>query len=96
MSERQLRRRCQDSIGYGPATLRRILRFRRFVSWADAGRGADLDASRGDLAGSGGDLAQVAFDLGYADQAHLTRECVRLAGVTPAALLAARPQPATR
>lgn len=86
VSERQLRRRCQASVGYGPATLRRILRFRRFVSWADAGRGR--------LAGSG-DLAQVAAELGYADQAHLTRECVRLAGVTPAALVAARPQPKT-
>src|SRR5215470_996152 len=84
VSERQLRRRCQASVGYGPATLRRILRFRRFVSWADAGRGR--------LAGSG-DLAQVAAELGYADQAHLTRECVRLAGVTPAALVAARPSP---
>src|SRR5712691_10045379 len=37
VSERQLRRRCQAAVGYGPATLRRVLRFRRFVSWADAG-----------------------------------------------------------
>ena len=77
VSERQLRRRCQASVGYGPATMRRVLRFRRFVSWADAGA-------------RGGDLAGVAFGLGYADQAHLTRECVRLAGLTPAALVAAR------
>ena len=43
VSERQLRRRCQTAVGYGPATLRRVLRFRRFVSWADAGApGADL------------------------------------------------------
>ena len=89
VSERQLRRRCQASVGYGPATLRRVLRFRRVVSWADAG------PAEADLSGSGGDLARVAFELGYADQAHLTRECVRLAGVTPAALLAARrPRPA--
>jgi len=54
-----------------------VLRFRRFVSWADAGA-------------PGGDLASAAAGLGYADQAHLTRECARLAGVTPAALLAAR------
>ena len=77
VSERQLRRRCQASVGYGPATLRRVLRFRRFVSWADAGA-------------PGADLASAAARLGYADQAHLTRECVRLAGLTPAALLAAR------
>lgn len=77
VSERQLRRRCQAAVGYGPATLRRVLRFRRFVAWADAGA-------------PGGDLATVAAELGYADQAHLTRECARLAGLTPAALLAAR------
>jgi AraC-like DNA-binding protein len=77
VSERQLRRRCQAAVGYGPATLRRVLRFRRFVSWADAGA-------------PGGDLATAAAELGYADQAHLTRECARLAGLTPAALIAAR------
>lgn len=77
VSERQLRRCCQAAVGYGPATLRRVLRFRRFVAWADAGA-------------PGGDLAAVAAELGYADQAHLTRECARLAGQTPAALLAAR------
>ena len=77
VSERQLRRRCQAAVGYGPATLRRVLRFRRFVAWADAGA-------------PGGDLASVAAELGYADQAHLTRECARLAGLTPTALLAAR------
>ena len=77
VSERQLRRRCQAAVGYGPATLRRVLRFRRFVSWADAG-------------GPGDDLASAAARLGYADQAHLTRECARLAGLTPIALLAAR------
>ena len=94
VSERQLRRRCQAGVGYGPATLRRILRFRRFVSWADAGRvRGHLGNGGEDPANGGGDLAQVAFDLGYADQAHLTRECVRLAGVTPAALVAARPRP---
>ena len=35
-----------------------------------------------------GDLARTAAELGYADQAHLTRECVRLSGVTPARLAA--------
>ena len=77
VSERQLRRRCQAAVGYGPATLRRVLRFRRFVAWADAG-------------GPGTGLAGAAARFGYTDQAHLTRECARLAGVTPAALLAAR------
>jgi AraC-like DNA-binding protein len=32
------------------------------------------------------DLAVIAAQVGYADQAHLTRECRALAGLTPAAL----------
>ncbi len=75
LSMRQLRRRCHDTVGYGPKTLQRVLRFRRFVSRIDGG---DMD------------LAAIAADVGYADQAHLTRECARLAGLTPAALAKAR------
>ena len=71
LSERQLRRRCHAAAGYGPKTLQRVLRFRRF------------------LAGGERDLARAALDAGYADQAHLTRECTRLAGRPPAALLRA-------
>jgi AraC-like DNA-binding protein len=86
VSERQLRRRCQAAVGYGPATLRRVLRFRRFLSWVDA-RG--LSGAR--------DLAAAAADFGYADQAHLTRESARLTGLPPAALARARrPVPAGR
>jgi AraC-like DNA-binding protein len=40
------------------------------------------------------DLARLALDAGYADQAHLTRECRRLAGVTPTALMRAGAGPA--
>jgi hypothetical protein len=36
------------------------------------------------------DLGQLAVDAGYADQAHMTAECTRLAGVPPAGLLAER------
>src|SRR5215218_5925953 len=71
LSERQLRRRCHAAAGYGPKTLQRVLRFRRFLAAAD------------------GDLARAAIDAGYADQSHLTRECTRLAGRPPAALLRA-------
>lgn len=82
-SERQLRRRCDAAVGYGPKTLQRVLRFRRFLARADA----DADAG----AGAGGpDLARIAAEVGYADQAHLTRECTRLAGLSPAALMRAR------
>ena len=77
LSVRQLRRRCQAVVGYGPKTLQRVLRFRRFVSRIDAGPPGGRAAH---------DLAVLAADAGYADQAHLTRECRALAGLTPAAL----------
>jgi AraC-like DNA-binding protein len=77
VSERQLRRRCQAAVGYGPRMLTRVLRFRRFLSRIDA-------------AESAADLASIAADVGYADQAHLTRESTRLAGLPPAALARAR------
>jgi len=73
VGERQLRRRFVDAVGYGPKTLQRVLRFQRFLALAEDG---------------GDDLAALAFEAGYADQAHLTRECRRLAGLPPAALLA--------
>jgi AraC-like DNA-binding protein len=73
LSLRQLRRRCQAVVGYGPKTLQRVLRFRGFISRVDA-RPEILD------------LAAIAAEAGYADQAHLTRECGRLSGMTPAAL----------
>jgi AraC-like DNA-binding protein len=76
LSMRQLRRRCDVAVGYGPKTLQRMLRFRRFVSWIDAGHGTEL--------------AVVAVATGYADQAHLTRECVRMSGLTPVSLMGAR------
>jgi AraC-like DNA-binding protein len=77
LSERQFRRRCQASVGYGPRTLQRVLRFRRFVSAIDAGPLPD-------------GLAGAAAVAGYADQPHLTRECVRLSGLTPQALVRER------
>jgi AraC-like DNA-binding protein len=64
-------------VGYGPKTLQRVLRFRRFVSRIDAGLPAGAERH---------DLATLAVQAGYADQAHLTRECQALAGLTPAAL----------
>jgi AraC-like DNA-binding protein len=69
LSERHLRRRCTAALGYGPKTLERIVRFRRFLRLAEA-RPHD-------------GLAYLAALAGYSDQAHLTRECVRLAGATP-------------
>ena len=39
-------------------------------------------------------LARLAADAGYADQAHLARDCARLAGLAPGALLAEGAAPA--
>jgi AraC-like DNA-binding protein len=78
LGERQLRRRFADAVGYGPKTLERVLRFQRFLL----------------LARAEPSLARLAFAAGYADQAHLTRECSRLSGLPPAALLASGAGPA--
>jgi AraC-like DNA-binding protein len=73
VSERQLRRRFDAAVGYGPKMLHRVLRFRQVLgSLPDAAREADL--------------AGLAFRAGYADQAHLTRDLTSLAGLPPAAL----------
>ena len=74
-SERQLLRRFRAAVGYGPKTLDRVLRFRRLLASAPTVR-------RGDES-----LAGLAAELGYADQAHLTRECVELSGLTPGQFL---------
>ena len=78
ISERQLRRRFEGAVGYAPKTLARVLRLQRFLG----------------LAQSGGDLARLAADAGYADQPHLTRDCARLTGLPPAALVASGAGPA--
>jgi AraC-like DNA-binding protein len=66
LSERQLHRRCLTAFGYGPKILHRVLRFDR--------------ARR--LARGGLPFAEIAHRLGYADQAHLSRDVKALAGVT--------------
>ena len=64
-SSRTLQRQCAAVYGYGPATLRRILRFRRAVGLIRTGMGTGA----------------VAAHAGYADQPHLYREVRELAGV---------------
>jgi AraC-like DNA-binding protein len=80
ISERQFRRRCQAAIGVAPKELQRILRFQRVLARAQ------FALSRGRKPTDEG-LAQLAADAGYADQPHLTRECLRLTGLTPRAFL---------
>ena len=92
LSERQLRRRFLDAVGYGPKTLARVLRFQRFLALASTGR--DESARRARSGAVPADLARLALDAGYADQAHLTREARRLSGRTPAELVASGAGPA--
>jgi transcriptional regulator GlxA family with amidase domain len=73
VSDRQLRRRFDAAVGYGPKTLQRVLRFRRFLARVHA-------------AEAGVDLALLAFEAGYADQSHLTREASALSGMSPLGL----------
>lgn len=80
LSESQLRRRSLQAVGLSPKVLQRTLRFQGFLALAQAAvapsgrRGAD-------------GLSGLAIDAGYADQAHLNRECLRLTGLTPRQLL---------
>jgi AraC-like DNA-binding protein len=78
LSERQLRRRVEAAVGLGPRVLGRVLRFQRF-----------LDAAR---ASAAPDLAALAAQAGYSDQAHLTHESRALAGLPPGELLAQEAQ----
>ena len=74
ISERQLHRRCVAAFGYGPSTLRRILRFQALLA---AGRSHPE-----------WDLGRLSFAVGYSDQAHMSHEVRRLSGLTPTVLRA--------
>jgi AraC-like DNA-binding protein len=80
ISERQLRRRSRAAVGLAPKPLHRMLRFQGFLALTQ------LAISLGRKPAADG-LARLAAEAGYADQAHLTRECVRLTGLTPRAFL---------
>jgi AraC-like DNA-binding protein len=73
-SSRTLQRQCRAVYGYGPATLRRILRFRRAVG----------------LMRQGHALADVSAHAGYADQSHLHREAREFSGLSLSTLAAAQ------
>lgn len=75
LSDRQTRRLSAATYGYGPRTLRRVLRFRSAV------------AALRDRPGLS--LADVATLTGYADQPHLTHDVAALSGLTPQGLRAA-------
>jgi len=64
---RTLHRHSLAAFGYGPAVLRRVLRFRRATALLAAGVAP----------------AEVAARAGYADQPHLSREVRALGGASP-------------
>jgi AraC-like DNA-binding protein len=70
VSERTLRRACLDWVGSGPKPLLRTLRIREAVARAHGTQ----------------PLAEIAAELGFADQAHLSREMRGLWGTTPGQL----------
>jgi AraC-like DNA-binding protein len=72
ISTSQLRR----LVGVGPKALQRTLRFQGFLALVQA------DATPSGRRGADG-LAGLSVDVGYADHAHLSRECVRLTGLSP-------------
>jgi AraC-like DNA-binding protein len=72
-SHRRLIFRFREQIGVAPKTFARLVRFDRAVSALRGGRG----------------LAETAFESGYFDQAHMTRDFRELAGTTPAGFAAA-------
>jgi AraC-like DNA-binding protein len=75
LSERQLRRRCLAAFGHSPKELQRILRFQAFMALTQGQPRNELE------------LAHLALVVGYADQSHLSRECLRLTGLTPSRFL---------
>jgi len=72
-SRRHLAVRFRDELGMPPKALARLLRFERAVKRLRAGD----------------ELADLALDAGYYDQAHFNRDFRAFAGTTPTAFLAA-------
>jgi AraC-like DNA-binding protein len=75
-SHRRLIARFREQIGMAPKTLARVMRFER------------VSRLLRETAAPG--LAEVAFECGYYDQAHLNRDFKQFAGTTPLDYLASR------
>ncbi|MEV1130275.1 helix-turn-helix transcriptional regulator [Agromyces sp. NPDC049794] len=68
VSARSVQRHFERITGQSPRHVRQVTRARKAVARLRAGEA----------------IAEVAYELGYADQSHLTREVKRLTGYTPA------------
>ncbi|MFC3077767.1 helix-turn-helix domain-containing protein [Phenylobacterium terrae] len=73
LSARELRRRFAIQVGLSPKALHRVARAQMLLRALRA-------------AGPEIELARLAADLGYADQAHMTHECRTIVGATPGQL----------
>lgn len=77
LSNRHLQRLFQDAVGYGPKMFQRIMRFQRLLALSSS------------ITPRPRDLARLAGDLDYSDQAHMCREVREFANETPQAILMA-------
>ena len=73
LSARQLRRRFDRTVGYGPAFLARVARLQRFA--------------KGAVRAPGLGIAELAAAAGYADQSHLAKDTRAIADRTPRELI---------
>ena len=76
VSRQNLGRQFRDAIGVSPKRYCRLARFQAGLAYAGAGSGVPW--------------AQVAAELGYADQSHMIAEFREMSSLTPAALAARR------
>jgi AraC-like DNA-binding protein len=74
LSSRQVQRRFTAAVGYGPKLFQSVLRFQRLLNLAAT-------------AGVEWNLARLAADAEYSDQAHMAREVRRFSGKLPSAVL---------
>jgi AraC-like DNA-binding protein len=75
LTERTLQRSFDRAVGLSPKQAIRIARFRSVVGALESGKRS---------------LSELAYDCGYADQAHLTRDFTALSGLSPRRFLEER------
>ncbi|PYF84586.1 AraC family transcriptional regulator [Marinomonas alcarazii] len=77
LSQRQIERQFQDRLSMSPKYFQRLRRVR-----------AVLLALK--IEKNHGKLAELAIEYGFSDQAHMTRECQLIAGITPKRFMKSR------